>query len=368
MTINGQQCYIVTIIDHFSKYAEAVILPEIKSLTIWRAVYTRWIAVWGCPTYLLSDNGAVFTSKDFKRKCAELGIQKIFSTPYHPQGNGVVEAFHQFLNRAISAYVSQSNWDLAEIVASVMLAYRSTPHPSTGESPYYVMTGLDMVLPHFQDWAEYTRDTVEANKRFDLIAQVRRDCFDVLVKKCVNRMMKPPKQERPLKVGDVVICWLNPYEVGRIISRLGSRKFAPSWSEPCRVVRFINTDRSVVLVKSLWHRDLKRHVPVNDLTRLPDKLEAAELNMAKWELLADLKRFEGTAERKVNPLLPTEQVPARERDGLGDKCTDLQQQWLKTDLTEVTVDIDEDDHPPPPSTEEKQSKRVRVNWVAHWPY
>ena len=125
-------------VDHFTKYAEAVVLTETSTNTVWQLFYIRWICVWGCPIYLLTDNGAQFSSKGFKEYCASLGIQKIFATPYHPQGNGVVESFHQFLLRSMSAYISQTTWPLVDIVASVLFAYRSTPHPSTGESPYFL--------------------------------------------------------------------------------------------------------------------------------------------------------------------------------------------------------------------------------------
>src|SRR5271156_3721869 len=92
----GQKYYIFTIIDHFSKYAEAVVVQDTRSSYLWEAFFTRWLAVWGCPTYLLSDNGSMFASTEFKQRCNEMGIQKVFSTPYHPQGNGIVEAFHHF--------------------------------------------------------------------------------------------------------------------------------------------------------------------------------------------------------------------------------------------------------------------------------
>lgn len=45
----------------------------------------------------------------------------------------------------MAAFARQTEWALTEIVGSVMLAYRSTPHPALGETPYFVVTGLDMV-------------------------------------------------------------------------------------------------------------------------------------------------------------------------------------------------------------------------------
>ena len=221
--------YLFTIIDHFTKFAEVVVLSETSSRTIWQVFFVRWLTVWGCPTYLLSDNGPQFASKEFQAHCQEFGIQKIYSLPYHPQGNGVVESFHQFLTRSVAAYVSQTSWNLVDIVASVMLAYRSTPHPVTGESPYRLMTGLDLVLPHFQDWAEYSVDNMDTYRRFSLLAQVRKDCLDRTLRNASrNSPTTSNKSKAPLNVGDLVVCWLTPTEVAKLLIRFGSLKFAPT--------------------------------------------------------------------------------------------------------------------------------------------
>jgi transposase InsO family protein len=44
---------------------------------------------------LLTDNGAVFRSKDFAQTCAELKIKHRFTRPYRPQTNGKAERFIQ---------------------------------------------------------------------------------------------------------------------------------------------------------------------------------------------------------------------------------------------------------------------------------
>ena len=93
---NQHRYFMFTMIDHFTKFAEVVVLSETSSETVWQIFYVRWIAIWGCPTYLLSDNGPQFASAEFRSRCQEMGIEKIFALPYHPQGNGVIESFHQF--------------------------------------------------------------------------------------------------------------------------------------------------------------------------------------------------------------------------------------------------------------------------------
>ncbi len=48
----------------------------------------------GIPDAVLSDQGTVFTGKIFRRVCEILGCSRILTTPYHPQGNGVIERMY----------------------------------------------------------------------------------------------------------------------------------------------------------------------------------------------------------------------------------------------------------------------------------
>ena len=321
--------YLFTIIDHFTKFAEVVVLTEITTSTVWQVFYVRWVAVWGCPLYLLSDNGPQFASQEFKQRCNELGIEKIYASPYHPQGNGVIESFHQFLLRSVSAYVSQTSWALVDIVASVLLAYRSTPHPATSESPYYLMTGLDMTLPHFQQWREYSFDHGDAYRRFSLLAQVRRECFDRVLRVAAAKSKDlKEKENRRIEIHDLVVCWLNPNEVSKLLSRFGSLKFAPRWSEPCRVVRFLNEEKTVMMVKSIWHKGISRKVHRCDILPLPKEMTTEALNMAKFEMIADLTRNSVQSRRKE---LSTEdmlrRIPAEDREQAQDRMELMEEAW-----------------------------------------
>ena len=48
-----------------------------------------------CPRYILSDNGMEFKNILMDQILKQLGIEQIFSTPYHPQSNGKLEVFHK---------------------------------------------------------------------------------------------------------------------------------------------------------------------------------------------------------------------------------------------------------------------------------
>ena len=149
-----------------------------------------------------------------------------------------------------------------------------------------------MTLPHFQDWGAYAFDTSDTYRRLDLLAKVRRDCFDTMVRRATDKAWRDEGKHKPreFKVGDLVICWLNSTEIGKLLERFGGTKFAPMWSEPCRVVRLIGPDDRVLIVKSVWHKNLLKKVNASDVLLIPKMLTQEMVDVAKYDLVADLKR------------------------------------------------------------------------------
>ena len=82
---------LIVMIDHFSKYAQAVPLQAFTAAAAADAICKGWICNFGIPDRILSDQGSQFESALFKEFLEVFGIQKSHSTAYHPQTNGLVE-------------------------------------------------------------------------------------------------------------------------------------------------------------------------------------------------------------------------------------------------------------------------------------
>ena len=54
--------YILTVIDHFTGWAEAYPIPNKRSQTTEQFFHNRFVAAQGCPEELISDNGCEFTA------------------------------------------------------------------------------------------------------------------------------------------------------------------------------------------------------------------------------------------------------------------------------------------------------------------
>ena len=80
----------------------------------------------------------------------QLGIERIFSAPYHPQSNGKLEVFPKYLKPTLKKLCEKDplNWD--KYVKQVLASYRVTHNLATSEMPFFLVYGRDLYLPFHQ--------------------------------------------------------------------------------------------------------------------------------------------------------------------------------------------------------------------------
>ena len=80
--------------------------------------------------------------------CDLWGIKKSRTSPYHPQGNGVVERGNRTLGDALRTLLlasTQEDWDC--LLPHIMRTLWATQHSSTGETANSLVLGREVRLP-----------------------------------------------------------------------------------------------------------------------------------------------------------------------------------------------------------------------------
>ena len=148
-TKNGSK-YILLIGDVFSKYVEAAPMPDQKAETIRDTFWGKWIMKFGCPTYLLSDQGSNVDGEVVHSLCEEFNIQKRRTSGYHSQGNGFAERNIRsvreiFRTLLLDFELPQNQWE--RLIPSVIFALNTSISNTTKCIPYEVLYGRKPVLP-----------------------------------------------------------------------------------------------------------------------------------------------------------------------------------------------------------------------------
>ena len=158
--------FILSIIDVFSRFIMLIPLKQISSHLIIQAILKKWVPFCGYPEYIQSDCGTNFTSKEMSKFCLQHNICQKFSSPYHPQSNGIVERYFRTVKDMIYATAKDNGKDWDEVLTSVELGLRSTPNRITGHSPFEVLFGK---IPRVVPWKiSSARDRVERRQKIQM--------------------------------------------------------------------------------------------------------------------------------------------------------------------------------------------------------
>jgi transposase InsO family protein/predicted aspartyl protease len=181
--------YILTVMDYFTKFVEAVPMANQEATTVARALMENVIVRYGAPIQILTDQGTNFDGNLFRELCRLMGIDKARTSSYHPSCNGLIERFHRTLNAMLGKVVSSHQRDWDEVLPHVLAAYRASQHETTGFSPNMLLFGretrapLDLVFGRPPDAADsdanYTTYVRDLGDRLESAYQLVRESLRV---------------------------------------------------------------------------------------------------------------------------------------------------------------------------------------------
>ena len=139
--------YILVVTDHLTTWSEAYPIPDQEATSIAETFVTQFVARFGSPRLVHTDQGRNFEARLFKEMCNLSGIKKTHTMPFRPQSNGIVERMNKTIGSLITAFISenQRTWD--KDLSILMMAYRATPHETSGFTPTELMLGRQISMP-----------------------------------------------------------------------------------------------------------------------------------------------------------------------------------------------------------------------------
>ena len=145
--VAGNKRYLLVDTDYFTKWVEAEPLVNIRDVDakkfFWKNIITRF----GVLHILISDNGLQFDSKAFRRYYCDLGITNMYSIPAYHQGNGQAEAVNKVIVNGLKKRLDDAKERWVEELPHVLWTYWTTPHRSTGETPFSMTYGAEAIIP-----------------------------------------------------------------------------------------------------------------------------------------------------------------------------------------------------------------------------
>ena len=170
-----------------------------------------------------------------------MNIQKLNTTAYHPQTNGLTERFNHTLAQMLSMYVAdnQKDWDV--YLPYVLFAYRTTVHETMQEQPFKLLYGREARLPIDVMLWNKDQNIILANTEQEYIQELNKGLRIMQELAKTNLQKKQTLVERSednikrkFDVGDEVAIYVPRVMKGRSV------KLAHMWQGPFQIIQKIN--------------------------------------------------------------------------------------------------------------------------------
>ena len=222
---NGYR-YVLTVIDHYSRYVKFYPMRSKTTEEVCKN-FSSFLQDFGTPLSVILDNGAEFTSTQFRTLLTRYQINLGYITPYHPQGNGVTERMHRTMKTVLNTLCRGNPYQWPKYLGETQRVLNNALHTTIGEQPHYAFFSrraqryVPGVRPQFSD--EPDEEAIE--KAHQVIYETQKE----MARKYISQANKHRKTQS-VEVGALV--WVK----SEVAMPNTSRKLNPRWTGPYRVL------------------------------------------------------------------------------------------------------------------------------------
>ena len=139
--------WLLTAVDYLTNWPIAKAVPVASMEEVADFIYEEIVMRFGCPSEIITDRGANFTSGLVAAYTKRVGINHKLTSAFHPRTNSKVERYNGIIKQMLRKYVNGAihRWD--DFVNAALWASRIRIHSTTGFSPFYLVYGREPRLP-----------------------------------------------------------------------------------------------------------------------------------------------------------------------------------------------------------------------------
>ena len=223
---------VLVITDHYTRFAQAYPSKTQTAQATARLLWDHFIVHYGFPEKFFSDQGRNFVSELIQDLCKIAGVDKIKTTPYHPQSNGQCERFNKTLCDMLGTLSVEDKADWKSHINAMTHAYNCTQNASTGYSPYYLMFGRQPRLPvdvKFGLFRNLSSSTFSRSKYIDRLKKR----LDFAYEKASQSQAKESQRQKVRydKKAKHVLLEKDDLVLVRIVAHKGRHKIQNKWED-----------------------------------------------------------------------------------------------------------------------------------------
>ena len=264
---DNRNCYIVNIIDGFTRWIELYAVPDTTAETAAKIALLDWVGRFGVPLQIMTDGGTQFVNELWDELSLLLGTEKLESFPYSHQENGLIERANKEAMRHLRAIIfddklQYSTW--STYLPLVQRIINGSPIGATGITPAQLLYGNavsinERILPKEPTYVESRPLSAVTSDMLRMQHHLIGLHEKLLRKHDAKHLAVPFDTTRKVDHYPIGSYVLVDYDPSSITGRRPTHKLMPFKRGPYRVVNSIGSRYTLLDLIKNKHEDVLLH-------------------------------------------------------------------------------------------------------------